>query len=248
MDLKVQKVGASLADVKVHNLSGRGRFAGALLLLAGLQYLALEYVSARAWHRPTYSYAVNFISDLGNPVAGDVFDGRSINSPLHSVMNFAFVAQGVLFIAAGALLLAARERSDRLLLGLVIAHGIGVILVGFFHESAANLHNGVLVVHGIGAAVAIVAGNVAAILAGRRPGMPTWLRRTSIALGALGLASFVLLQADRPLYHAAGGIPERGSVYTILVFEILLGTVLLVAGARRAPDCSPAPTAERFPA
>ncbi|MEV6102838.1 DUF998 domain-containing protein [Nocardia sp. NPDC051981] len=228
--------------MKVQNLSGRGRFAGALLVLAGLQYVALEYITARAWHHPTYSYAVNFISDLGNPVAGDVFDGRTIDSPLHSVMNTAFVGQGVLFIAA-ALLLAARERRERLLFGLVIAHGVGVILVGFFHESAANQHNGVLVVHGIGAAAAIVSGNVVAILVGTRRGTPRWLRRTSIALGALGLASFALLQADRPLYHAAGGIPERGAVYTILAFEILLGTALLVAGARRAPECPlPVPT------
>ncbi|MFE3225599.1 DUF998 domain-containing protein [Nocardia sp. NPDC059228] len=233
--------------MKVQNLSGRGRFAGALLLLAGLQYLALEYVTARAWLHPTYSYAVNFISDLGNPVAGDVFDGRMIDSPLHSVMNTAFVGQGVLFIAA-ALLLATRERRERLLFGLVIAHGVGVILVGFFHESAANQHNGVLVVHGIGAAVAIVSGNVVAILVGARWGIPTWLRRTSIALGALGLASFALLQADRPLYHAAGGIPERGAVYTILAFEILLGTALLVAGARRAPECPLPVSTERLSA
>ncbi|MGW4125298.1 DUF998 domain-containing protein [Nocardia sp. NPDC004711] len=234
--------------MKVQNLSGRGRFAGALLLLAGLQYLALEYVTARAWRHPTYSYAVNFISDLGNPVAGDAFDGRMIDSPLHSVMNTAFVGQGVGFIAAGALLLAARERRVRLLFGLVIAHGAGVILVGFFHESAANQHNGVLVVHGIGAAVGIVTGNLVAIVVGARRGIPTWLRRSSIALGALGLASFALLQADRPLYHAAGGIPERGAVYTILAFEILLGTALLVAGARRAPDCSLPLTMERLPA
>ncbi|MFE3953583.1 DUF998 domain-containing protein [Nocardia sp. NPDC059091] len=233
--------------MKVQNLSGRGRFAGALLLLAGLQYLALEYVTARAWHHPTYSYAVNFISDLGNPVAGDVFDGRTIDSPPHSVMNTAFIGQGVLFIAA-ALLLATRERRERLLFGLVIVHGAGVILVGFFHESAANQHNGVLVVHGIGAAVAIVSGNVVAILVGTRWGIPTWLRRTSIAVGVLGLASFALLQTDRPLYHAAGGIPERGAVYTILAFELLLGTVLLAAGAHRAPDCSLPLTTERLPA
>ncbi|WP_460720041.1 DUF998 domain-containing protein [Nocardia heshunensis] len=233
--------------MKVQNLSGRSRFAGALLVLAGLQYLVLEYVTARAWRGPGYSYAVNFISDLGNPVAGDVFDGRAIDSPLHTVMNTAFIGQGVLFIAA-ALLLATRKRRERWLFGFVLAHGFGVILVGFFHESAANQHNGVLVVHGIAAAVAIVSGNVVAILVGTRRDVSPWLRRTSLALGALGLVSFVLLQADRPLYHAAGGIPERGAVYTILAFEILLGTALLVSGARRAPDCSLPPTMERLPA
>ncbi|MEY9934066.1 putative membrane protein [Catenulispora sp. GP43] len=217
----------------------RSLTAGALLLLAGVQYAVLEYIAASAWHHPSYSYAVGFISDLGNPVAGDVYDGRVINSPRHLVMDAAFIAQGVLFIVAGVLLLREVDgRLGRVLRGLVIAHGVGVILIGFFHESARALHNGVIIVHGVGAAAAIVCGNVIALVIGakgERLGVPRWLRSACSALGMLGLAAFVLLQVDRPLYHAAGGVPERVSVYTILLFEALVGVTLLVRPPRLAP-------------
>ena len=222
-------------DVKVQKLV-RMRIAGALLLLAGVQYVVLEYLAASAWHHPGYSYAVGFISDLGNPVAGDVFEGRVIDSPWHVAMDAAFVAQGLLFIAASVLLLGrATGRLKRVLLVLALAHGTGVILIGFFHESSAALHNGVLVVHGISAAVAILAGNAVALVVGAkgdRLSVPGWLRKAGTGLGILGLAAFVLLQADRPLYNAAGGVPERAAVYTILIFEVLVGTALLVRASR----------------
>ena len=207
-------------------------------MLAGIQYAVLEYVAAAAWHNPPYSYAVNFISDLGNPVPGDVFDGRVIDSPLHLVMDTAFIAQGVLFIAASVLLLGGVKagRLGRVLLGLAIAHGVGVILVGLFHESSAALHNGVIVVHSIGAAAAIIAGNLIPIVIGARGGQwgaPRWLRTASTTLGIIGLAAFVLLQADRPLYDSDGGVPERIAVYTILAFEVMLGLILLARPPRR---------------
>jgi len=148
------------------------------------------------------------------------------------VMDAAFIAQGVLFVAAGFLLL--RQVGGRLgwvLRALVSAHGVGVALLGFFQESARAQHNGVLVVHGVGAAAAIVCGNVVALVVGARGerlGVPWWLRSASAALGVLGLAAFVLLQADRPLYRADGGIPERAAVYTIVLFEVLVGVAVLI--------------------
>ncbi|MFY4718786.1 DUF998 domain-containing protein [Streptomyces sp. LaBMicrA B280] len=227
-------------DARVQKISRRSRWAGALLILAGVQYVVLEYLTASAWHRPSYSYAVNFISDLGNPVAGDVFAGRRIDSPLHLVMDAAFITQGTLFITAAALLLGtAAARRGRWLFGLAIAHGVGVILVGLFHESAAALHNGVIVGHSIGAAVTILAGNVIALMAGAdgpRVGAPRPLRRAATALGILGLAAFALLQLDRPLYDTAGGVPERIAVYTILAFEVLVGGWLLARRPRPPLD------------
>lgn len=229
-------------DVRVQKNVARFRGAGALFVLAGVQYAVLEYAAAAAWRNPPYSYAVNFISDLGNPVPGDVYDGRVIDSPLHLVMDIAFIAQGALFIAASVLLLGGVKagRLERVLLGLAIAHGVGVILVGLFHESSAALHNGVIVVHGIGAAAAIIAGNLIPIVLGAyggQLGAPRWLRTASAALGILGLAAFVLLQVDRPLYDSDGGVPERIAVYTILAFEVMLGLILLARPRR--PDSVP---------
>jgi hypothetical membrane protein len=227
----------------------------ALLPIASVQYLVLEAVAASAWHHPTYSYAVDFISDLGNPVPGDVFQGRTIDSPMHLAMDAAFIAQGTLFIAAALMLYpmyrAPGRRLGRTLLTLAILHGIGVILVGFFHESSAALTNGVIVVHSIGAATTIVTGNVIAItvaIHGRRLAAPTWHRILGVTLGVLGLAAFVLLQVDHTLYVAAGGIPERIAVYTILAWEAVTGIVLLASRTakitQQAPE-TPTPNSAR---
>jgi hypothetical membrane protein len=248
-------------DVKVQSLN-RTRIGAALLVLAAVQYLVLEAITAAAWRNPRYDYAVDFISDLGNPVARDVFEGRLITSPLNVVMDVAFVSQGLLFIAAAVLLFRLiGRRLGVVLLVLAVLHGVGVIMVGFFHESAAALTNGVIVFHSLGAASTIVAGNVIAIvigLAGRGvegaraarsgrgaagPGggtgrsgrTATWYRLVSVALGLLGLAAFVLLMADRHLYDTAGGVPERIAVYTILAWEAATGVALLVRSQRVRP-------------
>jgi hypothetical protein len=42
----------------------------ALFILAGLQYLATEAITALAWKTPPYNYAYNFISDLGETTCG----------------------------------------------------------------------------------------------------------------------------------------------------------------------------------
>jgi hypothetical membrane protein len=224
--------------VRVQSLSSaRSALGASLLVIAGVQYLVLEFVAAAAWRHPAYNYAVDFISDLGNPVRGDVFEGRVIDSPLNVVMDVAFIAQGVLFVAAAVLLYRfAGHRLGTALLVLATMHGVGVILVGFFHESSAALTNGVIVVHSIGAATTIVAGNaIALVLAstGARLGLPRAYRVASLVLGVLGLLAFVVLQVDRPLYDTVGGIPERVAVYTILAGEIVTGASVLALGRVR---------------
>jgi hypothetical protein len=62
----------------------------------------------------------------------------------------------------------------------------------------------------------------------------------SVAVGIVGLAGFVLLQTDSALYHAAGGVPERIAVYTILLFELMLGATLL-RRTRHATSAGPTP-------
>jgi hypothetical membrane protein len=83
----------------------------AALLTGSAVYLAAEAIAASAWKQPTYSYADNWISDLGSATAG-VFRGRELNSPLHAVMNSGFLIQGLLF-GLGALLLS-RTLSGRI--------------------------------------------------------------------------------------------------------------------------------------
>lgn len=204
--------------------------AAILFIVAGVQYLVVEAIAAAAWTTPAYSYASNFISDLG---ASDcsTFQGREICSPLHTVMNAGFIAQGALFVVASILLMRpVSGRARNVYLAIALIYGVGMVLVGYFHGSSEATENGTVVYHYIGASMAILGGNVAAIAAGlqwRRLETPRWFGIASIVLGSIGVASAVVLGTTFGVLPS--GIPERASVYTITAWQILTGIVLLVS-------------------
>ena len=212
--------------------------AASLLAAVGVIWLVAEAISAAAF--PGYSYATNYISDLGVPEVS-TFEGRTIDSPLSAVMNFAFVAQGLLLM--GGVILAVRAVGLRgagrgWIVAVAIAHGIGMLLVGIFHGSEVNIANGFIILHVLGATVAIITGNVVAILAGlqsRRLGAPSWYRVVSVALGIIGLISLVMLVVVKTTSFPALPEPvwERGAVYTITAWELMTG-IALFASMRRS--------------
>ncbi len=217
-------------------LSTFARRAAAMWALGGMIYLVAEAVAASAF--PHYSYANNYISDLGVPEVGS-FQGRPIDSPLSGVMNFAYLAQGVLFfIAVVSITRAVRVGPRKWLLSLAAVHAVGIILVGFFHGSQTNVDNGLFAVHALGAAMAIIAGNLVAIVGGVGSGRvraALWYRVISIVLGAVGIFSLVMLQVDTmssSINIFAPGIWERASVYTIIGWEIFTAICLAVAQRR----------------
>ncbi|MFI6407979.1 DUF998 domain-containing protein [Streptomyces sp. NPDC050548] len=213
--------------------------AAVVLLLNAVQWVASEAVAAAAWTSPPYSYATNYISDLGVPKCGTHYQGRTICSPDHVLMNTSFIAQGVLF-ATGAILLALTlltGRARRTVVALAAAHAVGFVLVGLFHGSpdgpaySRALHVG-------GAAVAILCANTIAILAGSLRGLqlPYAYRVFSIAVGALGLLSEAFVGAST----STAGIFERGGVYSWLLWSAVTGVCVLVRHLRR-------PVAARMP-
>jgi len=212
--------------------------AASLWGVAGIAWLTLEAITASAF--PGYSYATNYISDLGvSDVA--VFEGRPIDSPLSAVMNVAFIAQGLLLLAGIVFALraarVAQSRARGWILAIAVVHAVGMLLVGIFHGSQANLENGLLVLHGLGAAVAIITGNVTAILVGissRSVGAGSWYRRTSIVVGIVGLVCLVMLvvTSSTPLVTLPEAVWERGSVYAIVGWE-LFTAISLLAFTRR---------------
>ena len=196
------------------------RAAGAAWLLAGVAYVLCETVSARKY--PGYDYARDYISALGVPA----------DSPSARLMNAgAFVLHGLLFAAAGLLLartVGQRGRAWTVFAALTVANGVGNVLVGLFHAGSSPLH-------GLGALLAIVGGNAAMILAGnlfRGLGAPRWFCVGSRVLGAVGIASFVALLASAGRGTGVEGAVERGSVYTIIVWDVVAGLVLLFSRGR----------------
>lgn len=206
--------------------------AGVLFAVAPCWYVLTEAVSASAFEG--YSYAHNYISDLGVP-AGGVLDGRVMASTLPHVMNAGFIGSGLLF-ALGVVRLwptLPHRRARLVFAGLAAAHAIGIAVVGIVPGSPENVANGRIALHGLGAVAAIAGGNLAAIASSRAfadTPSPTWIRRAGLALGSLGLASGLALSTHRIV---PDGVWERGGVYAFMLWQAAVGVSLLTERRRR---------------
>lgn len=191
----------------------------ALWVLGAIGYLVLEALAAAGY--PRYSYADNYISDLG--VAG---------SRTH-VMHAAFCSYGVLFLLGAVLIVGIpASRRARTFLAMAAANAAGNIVVGTVHSGK---------VHVAGAALAIVGGNVAILAGSKMVGIDRrWYRRSSELIAALGLSSLAMLVVDSAitdLWILPDGVWERGSVYSITLWQVLTAGCLLAA---RNPTPDPA--------
>jgi hypothetical membrane protein len=198
----------------------RSTALGAVLwVVAAVGYLTLEAVTA-AGYKPSYSYTGNYISDLGL-ASGQAVRGETIENPRAPLMHADFYLQGILFLLGAVLIVGFPERlRERLFLSLIAANAVGNVLVG-------TLHSGRL--HMIGAALAIVGGNAAILtwaVGGRR-----WYHRASELVAALGLLSLAMLMVNSATAKTnllPDGVWERGSVYSITVWQLLTAACLLL--------------------
>ncbi len=220
------------------------RRAAAVWLAAGLGYVSLEAVAA-AGFRGHYSYANDFISDLGITWRG-TSQGRIIDSSLSWLMNTAFCWQGTLFLVGAVLFVCALgalgTRRAGLFLTLAAANAVGNLVVATFHSGPVAHADGTIRIHQTGALLAIVGGN-AAILVGssvvRQAGWALWYRGVSTGLGTFGLVSFALLVVGSKV-AAINNVPppvwERCSVYSIITWQTVTAAYLL---SRRRRDAGP---------
>lgn len=212
--------------------------AAIALLAAVAVFLVAETVAAAAWDNPAYSYSSDWVSDLGVPGPGTMFKGHPIHSPLALVLNLGFIVNGALVVLAGVLLLRPRGqgRTPRWQLRLLIGYGLGMIIAANFHEAPAWMFP----FHALGATLIMAGGNIATFLTGRlgaRLGLPTWLARTFIVLGAVGLVFFLIMQIDAAVMGSAAlpsniGTLERGAAYPLILAELAAGIALLADSAR----------------
>lgn len=210
------------------------RAAGILWISAAVIYVGAEAIAASAF--PDYSYAQNYISDLGVPEVG-VHDGRFLDSPLNVVMNAGFVIQGVLFLLAT--LLAARGHRARVAAPWVTfaaLHAVGITLVALVHGGPEAAASGTIEFHVVGAALAIICGNLASIAGGAALGGRRF-RVFSVSVAVLGLVCLLGLQLQPSIGGVSlpDGVWERGSVYAVTVWELTAGVVLLGRTRRASP-------------
>ncbi|OBI76309.1 DUF998 domain-containing protein [Mycobacterium asiaticum] len=195
------------------------RCGAALWVLGAIGYLVLEALAAAGY--PHYSYADNYISDLG--VAG---------SRTH-VMHAAFCSYGVLFLLGAVLIVGVpASRRASIFLAMAAINAVGNIVVGTIYSGK---------VHVVGAALAIVGGNVAIAAGSRVVGIARrWYQRGSELVAALGLLSLTMLVVDSAITDSRilpDGVWERGSVYSITLWQLLTAGCLLAA---EDPDPDPA--------
>jgi hypothetical membrane protein len=210
--------------------------AGAVWTAAGVFYLLAEIVAARRF-APPYSFAWNFISDLGVTDCGVVIAGRQLCSPLHGLMNAAFITQGIAFLAGALLLLRQLSSKKQGFIYCCVAFAAGMTLVGLFPGSFDQLKNGTGIFHVLGGVLGIFGGNIALLLSPIAKDLhaPSAIRAFSKIAPVLGLAAAIILliaQIKQTVFVFPPGIWERIGVDAIVLWQIVLGAWLLATSRR----------------
>jgi hypothetical membrane protein len=113
------------------------------------------------------------------------------------------------------------------------AAGLGVVLVGLFPENTVGT------LHGTGAALSFVFGNVGIIVLGWTLGLPLAFRLFSVGLGVLALVALIAYETSHFIGLGHGGL-ERVVAYPQTAWLIVLGAYLL-AQLRRTQALSASP-------
>lgn len=201
-------------------------YLGPLLWILGLQYLIIQIVAARAW-QTSFSLANNTISDLGNTVCGD-YSGRFVCSPLHNLMNLAFIVFGLTTLLGAWLIYNRQAKSRAVTAGFfcVALAGLGSIIVGLFPE------NDVSVLHIFGAALSLGVGNVGLIILGLTWNVSKVIKIYTLLSGIVGLLGLMLFVTHNYIGLGSGGV-ERIADYSFVVWTIFIGFNLLFASSKK---------------
>lgn len=220
--------------------SGAAARAGALLILLGpLVSWGAEFITAAAWQDPPYSPLYNWVSRLGLTGPPQTAFGQVANSPLGAVMDTGWMIYGTLLIVGTFLVFDPRKGARSIVIvSLAVLAGVGVSLVGIFQGSNADVDNGRIVFHTVGAQGVMLAGNLMAIAVGTggtRIGLTRGRSIASTALGTAGLIAFPLFMTDvftGWMWNI--GLFERAVIYPIMIGHALLGSSVAAAQRRRA--------------
>lgn len=209
---------------------------GAWLWIVGfVLFFAAQFIVGAAWSGPGYSWSLNNVSDLGNvhcqmwgTEGGST--PRYVCSPLHSIMNIAFIVQGLCVVlgVVATRKLWKRGGASRTAQVFLILAGVGLLVAGL---APADVNENVHVV--LGALLVAVFGNTGLILTywGVDKPYQRSLGRTGLFLGVLGLVATYLFASQDYLGLGQGGM-ERLWGYNFLIWTFVAGWIIL----RRTPN------------
>jgi hypothetical membrane protein len=197
----------------------------AIFYVSTLQYFLIQLIVSQRWS-PPYSLSHNTISDLGNTACA-TFNGRYVCSPWHSLMNVSFVLLGLAMIS-GSLLVCRyvpTTKFQRVGFMSVAIGGVGAVMVGIFPE------NTIPALHGIGATLPFLIGNIGLLLVGISTCGPTALRAYTLLSGFIALIFLVFYATSHFLGLGEGGI-ERVVAYPQTVWLIVVGIYLIASTSK----------------
>ncbi|HEY1295393.1 MAG TPA: DUF998 domain-containing protein [Chloroflexota bacterium] len=189
-------------------------------------------VAAQAVFAPSYSLFDNRVSDLGNTTCGPWLTYPFACSPLHDVVNAAFVATGVLFVLGAMLTWNAWPRRRLTTAGLVCIAlaGVGYMLVGLNPENV-NVR-----LHILGASN-LLTSNLALLLLGLSTRLEhSWRSNLAFSLAAVACVGLVGGPALLATVQHGGGLSERLVLYPCVIYLIVVGVWLLRNGCSRLPN------------
>lgn len=201
---------------KIKTFNDKYPLIGPTMWILSVEYFIVQIIVAMYW-KYTYSISQNTISDLGNTGCG-IYASRYVCSPLHNLMNMAFICLGI-FMILGSLLIYQEFRETKLAFigfSFMLIAGVGTFLVGVFPE------NTISTIHTFGAFLPFFIGNFGIVILGIALKLPRSLRIYTILTGLIALVALIFFLSKQYLGLGEGGM-ERIVAYPQTLWLIAFG-------------------------
>ena len=190
------------------------KYGSYAFVIAGIYFLLAELASAVSTGLPLFEvYTQNTISALGVP---------GYISPIDWLMNSGFIVLGVLLIIGFHMGLSSRIKKWKAIeYALTFVTALGLFIIAAIH--AGNP------IHQIGALMAIVGGGVLLMTAAFALDTSKSYKIASFSLGLIAILFLIvmIIFMGNPDLEIIEAIPERISVYALILWSFLTGIYLL---------------------
>ena len=190
------------------------KYGSYAFIIAGIYFLLAEFVSAVSTGLPLFEvYTQNTISALGVP---------GYISPIDGLMNSGFIVLGVLLIIGFHMGLSSRIKKWKAIeYALTFVTALGLFIIAAIH--AGNP------IHQIGALMAIVGGGVLLMTAAFALDTSKSYKIASFSLGLIAIVFLIvmIIFMGNPQLEIIEAIPERISVYALILWSFLTGVYLI---------------------
>ena len=190
------------------------KYGSYAFVIAGIYFLLAELASAVSTGLPLFEvYTQNTISALGVP---------GYISPIDWLMNSGFVVLGVLLIIGFHMGLSSRIKKWKAIeYALTFVTALGLFIIAAIH--AGNP------IHQIGALMAIVGGGVLLMTAAFALDTSKSYKIASFSLGLIAIVFLIvmIIFMGNPNLEIIEAVPERISVYALILWSFLTGVYLI---------------------